>query len=108
MSGKKLIQFKAVTDGNRVILNHKVLSFLFNCFGDIVLEIIKTHTQNNDAFDLKQVIKIMCNNMEITDCIGYSITEIDNIGCNILFSVINNTIKTINNISEQSKKISLK
>ena len=86
MSGKKLMQFKAVTDGNRVVLNHKVLPFYpFNCLGDIVLEIIKNHIKNNDIFDLKHVIKIICNEIEITECLDYSTTELADIGYNIFF-----------------------
>ena len=41
--------------------------------------------------------------MELSECLDYSITELADIEYNI-FSVINITIKTINNILEQPKK----
>ena len=94
MSEKKLMLSKAITDGNKVVLSNKVIPFLpFNTLGDIVINIIRNHTQNNNIFDLSGISKITCNEMDITDCITYSIKEIEAICSKIMSCVIIITIK---------------
>mmetsp|Transcript_32957 Transcript_32957/g.71320 ORF Transcript_32957/g.71320 Transcript_32957/m.71320 type:complete len:255 (-) Transcript_32957:1056-1820(-) len=78
---KKLLLFNVVGEGKRVILSNKKLGFDLSLnLVDVALEVINKHTKvssNCPIIDRNIIDKVSCESTDITECLDFSLTEID-------------------------------